>query len=303
MLSTETPRAGPAPSWAGFVLDRPLVMGVLNATPDSFSDGGRFTGAEAAIEAGLAMAEAGADIVDVGGESTRPGAADVTPAEERGRILPVVAALAARGCVVSADTRNSSTMAAALDAGARIVNDVSGLAHDPASAALVAGRGCPIVLMHMRGTPATMASLARYEDVVEDVAAELSARVDAALSAGVRPEAIVLDPGFGFAKTPAQCVALLRALPRLCELGYPVLAGLSRKGVIGALSGEPVAARRGPASIAAGLWALAHGALILRVHDVFETVQAVRVWHGITTNMRDNTSARRAVWLHTANQS
>ena len=142
---------------------------------------------------------------------------------------------------------------------------------------------CPVMLMHMRGTPATMTGLARYRDVVAEVAAELSERVAAALAAGVRRERIVLDPGFGFAKTPAQSVALLRGLSRLCALGFPVLAGLSRKGVLGALSGEPNPASRGPASIAAGVWALSHGALILRVHDVAETVQAMRVWHAIAT--------------------
>jgi dihydropteroate synthase len=258
-------------------------MGILNVTPDSFSDGGRHAATEVAIAAGRAMAAAGADIIDVGGESTRPGAAEAPPELEQARILPVIRALAEGRCTVSVDTRNAATMAAALDAGASIVNDVSGLAHDPASAALVAARDCPVVLMHMRGTPATMASLARYGDVVAEVAAELSARVQAALAAGVRPERIVLDPGFGFAKTPAQSIALLHGLPRLCALGFPLLVGLSRKGVIGALSGERDAAARGMASIAAGLWAVAHGALILRVHDVAETAQAARVWHAIAT--------------------
>ncbi len=279
------PRAitGPAPGWAGFALDRPLVMGILNVTPDSFSDGGRHKAVEAAIATGRAMGPAGADIIDVGGESTRPGAAEVPPELEQARILPVIRALAAEGRTVSVDTRHAATMAAALDAGAAIVNDVSGLAHDAASPSLVAARDCPVVLMHMRGTPATMTGLARYRDVVAEVAAELSARVEAARAAGVRRERIALDPGFGFAKTPAQSVALLRGLPRLHALGFPVLAGLSRKGMLGALSGERDAAARGPASIAAGLWALAHGALILRVHDVAETVQAVRVWHAIAT--------------------
>lgn len=279
----ENPPEGVGGHWAGFALDRPLVMGILNATPDSFSDGGRHASAEGAIAAGRAMVQDGADIVDIGGESTRPGSASVPPEEEQARILPVIRALATDGCVISVDTRNAATMAAALDAGARIVNDVSGLAHDPDAAALVAARGCPVILMHMRGTPATMARFAQYGDVVAEVLGELRAQLGAARAAGVRDEAIALDPGFGFAKTPAQSVALLRALPRFCGLGYPVLAGLSRKGLIGALSGETIADRRGPGSIAAGLWAVANGALILRVHDVFQTVQAVRVWHGIAT--------------------
>ncbi|MBV9655632.1 MAG: dihydropteroate synthase [Acetobacteraceae bacterium] len=280
---TKRPITGPAPRWAGFVLDRPHVMGILNVTADSFSDAGCYLTAEAAVEAGRAMAGAGADIIDVGGESTRPGASETPPAIEQARVIPVIRALAETGCVVSVDTRHAATMAAALDAGARIVNDVSGLAHDPASAPLVAARGCPVVLMHMRGTPATMASLARYADVVSEVASELSGLVAAALAAGIRRELIVLDPGFGFAKNPAQSVALLRDLPRLRALGFPLLAGLSRKGVIGALSGEREPAQRTPGSLAAGLWAVANGASILRVHDVAETVQALRVWHAIET--------------------
>jgi dihydropteroate synthase len=268
-------------SWAGLSLDRPRVMGILNLTPDSFSDGGRHAGHHAAIAAGEAMLAAGADIIDIGGESTRPGSLPVDPAEEQARILPAIQALAQRGAVISADTRNAATMAAALDAGARIINDVTALAHDPAALSLVAKRGVPVVLMHMRGTPETMNGLNAYEDIGRDVAAELGAQVEAALAGGVAREAIMTDPGFGFAKVGAQNVDLMRNLAPLRALGYPMLIGLSRKGFIGQLSGEPVAARRLGGSLAAALFALTQGAAILRVHDVAETVQAVRVWQGL----------------------
>ncbi|MBV9777796.1 MAG: dihydropteroate synthase [Acetobacteraceae bacterium] len=257
-------------------------MGVLNLTPDSFSDGGAYPNPNAAIAAGLAMRAAGADIVDVGGESTRPGAVPVPPEEEQARVLPVIAALARAGVLVSADTRNAATMAAALDAGAAIINDVSALAHDPASAPLLARRDCAVVLMHMRGNPATMAAHADYHDVVAEVAAELGERVAAAERAGIARSRLVLDPGFGFAKRPEHSVALLRGLHRLRALGLPILVGISRKGFIGALAGEPVPARRDAASLAAALFALAQGAAVLRVHDVAGTAQAVRIWRALT---------------------
>ena len=268
-------------SWAGLSLDRPRVMGVLNVTPDSFSDGGRVA-PDRAIAAGLAMHAEGADIVDVGGESTRPGADPVTPAEEQARVLPVIRALAEAGVTISIDTMHASTMVAALDAGAAIVNDVTALAHDPASAALVAARGCPVILMHMRGTPATMMSLARYRDVVAEVAAELAARIAVAARAGIAHAAIAVDPGFGFAKHPPHSIALLRGLDRLRTLGCPIVAGVSRKGFIRATSQEPDPSRCFPGSIAAGLFALSQGAVVLRVHDVKETLQAVRVWRAVT---------------------
>ncbi len=256
-------------------------MGILNVTPDSFSDGGTHPTTEAAVAAALTMAAAGADIIDVGGESTRPGAPVVPPEIEQFRVIPVIRALAERGVIVSVDTRNASTMAAALDAGAVIVNDVSAFGYDPAAAAVVAERGCPVVLMHMRGTPATMRDRAVYDDIGAEVTAELSASVALALRAGIRREAIVLDPGIGFAKTAAQSMAVLRALPRLSELGFPLMAGVSRKSFIGAVANEPDATRRLPGSLAAGLFALSQGAMILRVHDVAETVQAIRVWHAL----------------------
>jgi dihydropteroate synthase len=268
--------------WAGFALDRPLVMGILNVTPDSFSDGGQRRTVDAAIAAGLAMAADGADIIDVGGESTRPGAAPVSTGMEQDRVLPVIAALAAAGLCVSVDTRHAATMRAALAAGARIINDVSALAHDPLSAAVVASADCPVVLMHMRGTPATMGDLAVYGDVVAEVRAELAARVESALQAGVRPARIAVDPGIGFAKRPDHARVLLLRLDELVSLGFPVLVGLSRKSFIGALAAEPDAGKRLAGSLAADLFAVLHGASILRVHDVRETVQALRVWRTLS---------------------
>ncbi len=272
--------------WAGFPLTRPLVMGILNVTPDSFSDAGRHFDPIAAINAGLEMLRAGVDIIDIGGESTRPGAALVMPDEEIARIVPVISALHAQNAVVSADTRHAATMAAALDAGARIINDVSGLKHDPAAPALIAARGCPVILMHMRGSPMTMNCQARYVDVVADVLAELIATRDAASAAGIRAENIALDPGLGFAKLGAQNLALLRAIPRFAALGHPLLIGASRKRFIGEFGQEPDAARRAPGSIAAALYAVSQGAHILRVHDVPETIQALRVWQSL--NVRDD---------------
>jgi dihydropteroate synthase len=270
-----------ATHWAGLALDRPRVMGILNVTPDSFSDGGLHAEAAQAIAAGLAMAEAGADIIDVGGESTRPGSAFTPPALEQARILPVIAALSEAGLRISVDTRNAATMAAALDAGAAIINDVSGLADDPDAAPLVAARGCAVVLMHMRGTPATMNDLARYDDVAAEVRDELALRLAAAETAGIRREAIMLDPGIGFAKMRGQNLAMLRGLPVLAELGLPILVGVSRKTFIGHLTGGVPPQQRMPGSLAAGLFAVARGASVLRVHDVAATVQALRVWQAL----------------------
>ena len=256
-------------------------MGILNATPDSFSDGGGHETIPAAIDAARQMIAAGADIVDVGGESTRPGAIPVPPKLEQARVLPLIAALHDVGAVLSIDTRNAETMRAALAAGATIVNDVSGLTHDPDAANVVATADCSVVLMHMRGTPQTMASLAVYADPVAEVLAELDERLQAALQAGVRHARIAVDPGIGFAKTAEQGVTLLRGLAAFKRLGCPILVGVSRKGLIGAMSGEPMPARRDLGSIAAALFALSRGARILRVHDVAGTVQAMRVWRAL----------------------
>jgi dihydropteroate synthase len=273
--------AQPPASWSGLPSDRPLVMGIVNVTPDSFSDGGDHFATTAAIAAGQAMIDAGADIVDIGGESTRPGAAVVPVAKEQGRVLPVVCALAAR-TVVSIDTRNAATMEASLDAGARIVNDVSALSHDPAARPAIAARDCGVILMHMRGEPATMMRQAQYDDVAVEVTRELATRLAEAEAAGIERSRIAVDPGIGFAKNDPHSVELLQRLGILMNLGCPIVLGASRKGFIGRLSGETEARRRAPGSIAVGLHALLHGAWILRVHDVAETVQAVRVWHGLT---------------------
>lgn len=267
--------------WAGFDLTMPRVMGILNVTPDSFSDGGRHYSRDGAIKAGLAMFANGADIIDVGGESTRPGSAPVGPEREQARIIPVIRALADKSVCVSVDTVHASTMVAALAAGARIINDVSGLSHDPRAAAVVAEHDCPVVLMHMRGTPATMNSRAHYGDVVAEVRAELLVRINAAIGAGIRPDRIAIDPGIGFAKMTEHSVAMLRSLDDLRSLGFPILAGVSRKRFVGTLSGEPQADKRLGGSLAAGLFAVARGASILRAHDVRETAQAVRVWHSL----------------------
>ncbi len=256
-------------------------MAVLNVTPDSFSDGGDHLDPGAAIAAGQAMAADGADLIDVGGESTRPGSAALPQSEEQARILPVIAGLRDAGVPLCVDTRNAVTMAAALDAGASIVNDVSGLRHDPAASRLLAGRQCPIVLMHMRGSPTTMNALAVYDDVAAEVAAELADTLAAAMRAGIDAARIVLDPGVGFAKSAAHNLALLRNLAPLRALGRPLLVGVSRKRFIGTLGGQVVPRDRVAGSLAAGLFALSQGAAILRVHDVAASVEAVRVWSAL----------------------
>ncbi|MCC6716732.1 MAG: dihydropteroate synthase [Acetobacteraceae bacterium] len=269
------------PPWAGLAGGGPWVMGILNVTPDSFSDGGRHADPGAATAAGLAMHAAGADLVDIGGESTRPGSLPLAPDEEQRRILPVIRTLAAAGVAVSVDTRHAATMRAALAAGARVINDISALAHDAAAAGVVAAARAPVVLMHMRGTPQTMAAHASYADIAAEVVRELAARLAAAEAAGIARADIAVDPGIGFAKNDHGNLELLDRLAILHNLGCHVLAGVSRKRFIGHLSGEAEPALRGPGSLAAALAALERGASILRVHDVPETVQAVRVWRGL----------------------
>jgi dihydropteroate synthase len=256
-------------------------MGILNATPDSFSNGGEHLDAGAAIEAGLAMVRDGATILDIGGESTRPGSEAVDPAEEWARIGPVIAGLRDAGVPLSIDTRNASTMAAALDAGADIINDVSALTHDAAAAGVVAARGCPVILMHMRGTPATMNSLAVYANVCAEVVAELTARIAAAEAAGISRRAIAIDPGFGFAKDAGHNTTLLRGLSGLRALGLPIVVGVSRKRFIRTLSGATDTIGLDFGSAAAGLFALSQGSSVLRVHDVTGTARAMRVWQAL----------------------
>ncbi len=250
-------------------------MGILNVTPDSFSDGGRHADP---VAAGLRMLADGADILDIGGESTRPGALETDAATEQARVLDVIAALAATGAKLSVDTRHAATMARALDAGALIVNDVSGFTHDPEAAALVRERGCPVIVMHMRGTPATMTGLASYDDVARDVTAELAGRLGALRLA--RGQAAV-DPGIGFAKGPGHNEALLARLPILHNLGCRVVVGVSRKGFLGRLTGVERPDSRTAGSLAAACAAVLGGAAVLRVHDVAATVEALRVWRGI----------------------
>ncbi len=257
-------------------------MGVLNVTPDSFSDGGRWADLDAAVRHGLDMVAAGADLVDVGGESTRPGAERVGADEEIRRVLPAVRELAAAGVSVSVDTTRAAVAAAALEAGAAIVNDVSGGQADPDMAKVVAAAGVPWVLMHWRGHSRDMQALARYGDVVADVRTELTRQADAALAAGVDPDRIVLDPGLGFAKTGEHNWALLARLDELVALGYPVLVGASRKSFLGRLLAGPDGApapvdRREDATVAAGVLAAVMGAWGLRVHEVRPTVDAMKV--------------------------
>jgi dihydropteroate synthase len=254
----------------------PKLMGVVNVTPDSFSDGGLYLDAEAAIAHGLELVEEGADILDVGGESTRPGAEPVGADEERGRVEPVVRALAAAGHTVSIDTSKASVAEAALDAGASIVNDVTALRGDPEIAALCAQRGATLILMHMRGDPRTMQEDPRYDDVVDDVKAFLAERIEAAIGAGVDEERIWLDPGIGFGKALEHNLELLRRLGELRELGRPLVVGTSRKSFIAKIDAAPVEERLG-GTIASSILAAAEGAAVLRVHDVAETAQAARV--------------------------
>lgn len=274
-------------SWAGFDLRQPLVMGIVNVTPDSFSDGGEHATPEAAIAHGRLLARQGADILDIGGETTRPGAQPPDLQTELARVLPVIEALAGDGLVLSIDTRRAAVMEAAIRAGARIVNDVSGLAHDPEARGTVARLGCPVVLMHMRGTPATMTEAAQYGDVIEEVKAELAALIIAAAYAGVAPDRIAIDPGIGFAKTAEQSLDLLARVDRFTSLGYPLLIGASRKSFIGHLRGEADPKARIGGSIAAALFAAQNGARILRVHDVLATRQALDLWQAVTARAMD----------------
>ena len=263
-------------------VDRTLVIGVLNVTPDSFSDGGLFLDVDDAIGHGVAMHAAGADLVDVGGESTRPGAERVPVAEECRRVLPVVEGLVAAGVPVSIDTMRAQTALAAVAAGACVINDVSGGLADPAMYAAAAEVGLPFVVMHWRGHSDRMNDLATYEDVVHDVTTELLARVDAAVAAGVSSDAIVLDPGLGFAKESDHNWALLQSLPSLVDLGFPVLIGASRKRFLGSLLadsvGQPRAMdERDAATDAITAIAAWQGAWAVRVHDVARSGDAVRV--------------------------
>jgi dihydropteroate synthase len=268
--------------WAGFGFERPLLMGIVNVTPDSFSDGGDHADAATAIAHGMALLEQGADILDVGGESTRPGAAPVTPAEEIRRIEPVVRALAAAGAVVSIDTRNAATMAVALAAGARIINDVTALAGDRDSLAIAARSGAPVVLMHMLGEPQTMQREPHYRCAPLDVLEYLQGRIDACVAAGIPRQRIVVDPGIGFGKRLPHNLQILARLSLLHLTGSAILLGVSRKSFIPSATAKIAPAKaRLPGSLAAALAGLDQGVQILRVHDIAETRQAIQVREGI----------------------
>ncbi|HEV7369739.1 dihydropteroate synthase [Arenibaculum sp.] len=275
------PLVRPRPAFAGLAPGRAAVMGIVNATPDSFSDGGRFLARDAAIAHGAALLEAGADLLDVGGESTRPGAEPVDPDEESRRVVPVIRHFAERGALVSVDTRHAAVMAAAVAAGARIVNDVTALAGDPASLGVVRRAGVPVVLMHMRGEPRTMQQDPVYDDAPLDVFEWLEARLDACLAANIPPADLAVDPGIGFGKTVAHNLDLLASTALFHGLGVPILVGVSRKGFIARLGRGEEPTGRLAGSLAAGLAAVRQGAAILRVHDVAETVQARAVWSAI----------------------
>jgi len=287
---------GPSSFWEGrswsirggaVPLGRPVVMGILNLTPDSFSDGGELPDVEAALRRAEEMVGQGAGLLDVGGESTRPGASPVSAEQESERLLPFLEAAAGAVPVpISVDTRKAEVARACVAAGASVVNDVSGLSHDPEMAGVVAEAGAGVVIMHMRGDPSTMASLTNYEHLAAEVAGELSAAVQAALDAGIERDAIVVDPGIGFAKTAAQSLALLGDLGSIRALGFPVLAGPSRKSFLGAVLGVP-ASERLHGTVAACVAAYLQGARIFRVHDVKPVVEALQVIEAIQEAARE----------------
>ena len=262
-------------------LDQPQAMAIVNATPDSFSDGGQFPDGKAAAEAGAAMAAAGAAIIDVGGESTRPGARSIWEGDEIERVVPVIRQLAAAGTAVSCDTRKADVMTAAVEAGARMINDVSALTYDARSAGVAASLNIPVVLMHHQGDPQTMQDDPRYDDVLVEIYLWLEERIEAAVEAGVKREHILVDPGFGFGKNVGHNLELMNGLALFHSLAHPLVVGASRKRTIGALSGEAPADKRLGGSVAFAMKAMEQGAQLIRVHDVFETVQAIRVWRGL----------------------
>jgi dihydropteroate synthase len=262
---------------------RPLVMGILNVTPDSFSDGGRYQALEFAVERAERMIKDGVDIIDIGGESTRPGSPSVPVDEELRRVMPAIYALRELGYPLSIDTCKPDVMREAIIAGADMINDINGF-RAPGAIEAVRDSDCGLCVMHMQGTPQGMQANPDYDDVVADVIAFLRARIDALLAAGVARERITIDPGFGFGKSVEHNYALLRSISRMeGELGLPVLAGLSRKSMIGAVTGRSVEQRLA-GSLAGALAAVAQGARIVRAHDVAETVDALKVWQAATTN-------------------
>jgi dihydropteroate synthase len=276
------------------VLDRPRVMGIVNVTPDSFSDGGAHDNVEAAVAHGLCLAAEGADILDVGGESTRPGADEVTVEEELRRVIPVVERLARETALpVSVDTSKPEVMRAAVAAGAGLINDVYALRREGALDA-AAATGVPVVLMHMQGEPRSMQAAPAYDDLVGEVHRFLAERIFACEMAGIAKKRIVLDPGYGFGKTTAHNLLLLRQQSRLLDLGLPLLAGLSRKRSLGEITGREVGERL-HASVAAAVLAAEYGARILRVHDVAATVDALKVWAAVAAQPSPKAAAGKPV--------
>jgi dihydropteroate synthase len=272
----------PRPPLAGLTLDRPRLMGIVNVTPDSFSDGGAFSSAQAAIDHALRLEAEGAEILDIGGESTRPGSDGVSVEEELRRVLPVIEGLAGRTkALISIDTRKAEVMRRALAAGAHIINDVAALTYEPACMEVAAASDAPIVLMHAQGDPRTMQAAPYYDDCLLDVCDWLAARIAACEAAGISRSRLVIDPGIGFGKNLAHNLELLAGLTLLHGLGVPLLLGASRKSFIGMLTGVKTARKRVPGSIAAALQGAAQGVQILRVHDVTETWQALTVWEAM----------------------
>jgi len=267
--------------WAGFDLKRPLIMGIVNVTPDSFSDGGDHGDTDSAVQFGEALMAAGADILDIGGESTRPGAAEVSAEEEIRRVTPVIRRLAEKGAVISVDTRHAAVMAAAVGAGARIINDITALTGDADSRRVAAQSGAEIVLMHMQGKPQTMQQDPHYDDVTLDLLDYFAERLAELDGLGVSRHRISLDPGIGFGKKDRHNMRLMQELAVFHSFGCPLTLGVSRKSFIGRLSRQEPPKQRMAGSIAAGLAGLDRGAQVLRVHDVAETYQAIAIWRAI----------------------
>lgn len=267
--------------FAGLTLDRPRLMGVVNVTPDSFSDGGLFLDPGVAVEHGLKLIGDGADILDIGGESTRPGSEPVPVEEEIRRVIPVIAGLADAGALISIDTRRAAVMRAAIDAGARIVNDVTALTGDPESTGVCAETGVDVVLMHMQGEPQTMQANPEYDDVITDIHDYFRARIEALAKAGIDVEKIAVDPGIGFGKTVDHNLSLISHIDVFHTLGTPVVLGVSRKSFIARIDRDVPPAERIAGSVAAAIAGWDRGAQIIRVHDVAETRQALAVWRAI----------------------
>ena len=279
----------PRSALAGAALDQPRLMGILNVTPDSFSDGGQFAGATTAVAHARRLAEAGADILDIGGESTRPGALEVPVAEEIDRVVPVITALRAAGLgtAISIDTRKAAVARAALEAGADIINDVSAFRFDPELGPLAAERGAPVILMHSLATPATMQADPSYDHVLLDVYDALETAVAQAEAHGIPRGRILVDPGIGFGKTDVHNLALLSRISLFHALGCPILLGVSRKGFIGRIANVSQPDMRDPGSAALGLWAISQGVQVLRVHDITVHRQTIALWQATTASERE----------------